>query len=142
MYMNVRSAPAGIPDSSTDPTEVLSSQLGLDPAFLSHNTGLRGNDARGALARLRFALAHPATHVTGNVHMAPHHQASTEAATLKKRERPVVSMFAVPTPRSPHLQQVSVLSELLRDAPLECLKLDSRNSIAMIQHSDSVRCAG
>jgi hypothetical protein len=111
-YVHVQSIPASITVFSTDPTEVLSGKLGLDPAFLSHNTGLRGNDARGALARLRFALAHPATHVTGSVHLAPHHQATTEAAMLKKRERPIVPMFSVPTPRSPHLQQVSVLSML------------------------------
>jgi hypothetical protein len=95
-------------DDLSDPTEAIAARLGLDQSLLAHNTGLSGNDARGALARLRFALAHPSTHACGSVELTPHHQVTTKAATLKQRERAAVPLFTAPSPMSPHLQQVCV----------------------------------
>lgn len=91
----------------SDPTESVSARLGLDYKLLSHHTGLLGTDVNGAVARLRFMLAHSGC--TGHLGASvPKHQALTTSAALKQRakkhqEKPVL---VICTPPSKHERQV------------------------------------
>jgi hypothetical protein len=89
-----------------DPTERLAYLLGLDPLLLAHHTGLAGHDSRGAIARLKFALAHPVTRGAAGHDTAPAHQKLTKSVELKQRPRRMAPVIALPTPPSPHFQQV------------------------------------
>jgi hypothetical protein len=98
-----------------DPTEQLAFLLGLDPLLLAHHTGLVGKDMRGAVARLKFALAHPVTRASMGYDLAPNHQKLTKSVALKQRPRKVgpEPVIDVPLPPSPHLQQVCSLCIIL-----------------------------
>lgn len=89
-----------------DPTEQLAFLLGLDPLLLAHHTGMTGRDASGAVARLKFALAHPASRASMGYDLAPQHQKLTKSVILKQRPRKAEPVIDVPAPPSPHLQQV------------------------------------
>ncbi|GIL92741.1 hypothetical protein Vretifemale_20235 [Volvox reticuliferus] len=74
-------------ESITDPTERLAVALGLDPLSLPIHTGALTVDSAGAIAALRFALAHPL--VEANDGLAPHpgYLATTTATQLKRKPR-------------------------------------------------------
>ena len=69
-----------------------------------------GRDASGAVARLKFALAHPASRASMGYDLAPQHQKLTKSVILKQRPRKAEPMLDVPVPQSPHLQQVGYQS--------------------------------
>jgi hypothetical protein len=92
-------------DDFEDPTEQLAFLFGLDPLLLSHHTGLVGRDVRGAMARLKFALAHPVTRATMGYDHAPAHQRLTTSVVLKQRPRKLEPVISLPAPPSPHFQQ-------------------------------------
>jgi hypothetical protein len=98
-----------------DPTEQLAFLLGLDPLLLAHHTGLIGKDVRGAIARLKFALAHPVTRANLGYDLAPHHQKVTKSMALKQRPRKAEAVIDLPLPPSPHLQQVRSLCIFMQD---------------------------
>jgi hypothetical protein len=102
-----------------DPTEQLAVQLGLDYRLLSHHTGLLGTDVNGAVARLRFMLAHPGYHGSFGV-KPPHHQKLTSSATLKRRykRKPDVPVLQLPTPPTAHEQQARACCFNLLQLPL------------------------
>ncbi|GLI67741.1 hypothetical protein VaNZ11_011994 [Volvox africanus] len=84
-------------ESITDPTERLAVALGLDPLSLPMHTGALTVDSAGAIAALRFALAHPL--VEANDGLAPHpgYLAATTATQLKRKaRRPVPTQRLVP----------------------------------------------
>jgi hypothetical protein len=112
-------AEAAFPELS-DPTERVAARLGLDYKLLSHHTGLLGTDVNGAVARLRFMLAHSGSSAFLGAGKVPKHQALTTSAALKQRAKKVPDkpVFTIPTPPSKHEQQVrglvvSVLSRAL-----------------------------
>ena len=92
----------------SDPTERVSARLGLDYKLLSHYTGLLGTDVNGAVARLRFMLAHSGTTGHLGATKVPKHQTLTTSAALKQRVKklPDKPVLTVPTPPSKHEQQV------------------------------------
>jgi hypothetical protein len=98
----------------SDPTERVAARLGLDYKLLSHYTGLLGTDVNGAVARLRFMLAHSHSRAFLGT-KAPHHQSMTTSAALKQRERqiPEKSVLTIPTPPSKHQQQVRGFSSFV-----------------------------
>lgn len=93
-------------DGTRDPTERVAAQLGLDCYLLSHQSGLVGTDANGAISRLRFMLAHSGQQ--DGCMNAPHHQFQTKSSALKKRPGHSVRSILIdpPKPISPHEQQV------------------------------------
>ncbi len=74
-------------ESIADPTERLAVALGLDPLLLPLHTHALTADSAGAVAALRFALAHPLVEADEGLGPAPHYTASTAAAALKRRSR-------------------------------------------------------
>lgn len=96
----------------SDPTERVSARLGLDYKLLSHHTGLLGTDVNGAIARLRFMLAHSGCTGHLGATKVPQHQKLTTSAALKQRAKklPDKLVLTIPTPPSKHEQQVSSLS--------------------------------
>lgn len=92
----------------SDPTERVSARLGLDYKLLSHFTGLLGTDVNGAVARLRFMLAHSGCSGHLGATKLPNHQTLTTSAANKQRakKQPYNLVLTVPTPPSKHEQQV------------------------------------
>ncbi|KAG2482469.1 hypothetical protein HYH03_018603 [Edaphochlamys debaryana] len=86
-------------ESITDPTERLAVALGLDPRSLPMHSGALTSDSAGAIAALRFALAHPLVEADDGLAPPPRYTAATTAAVLKRRQRrPAPSARLAPLP--------------------------------------------
>ncbi|GIL68627.1 hypothetical protein Vafri_21871 [Volvox africanus] len=84
-------------ESITDPTERLAVALGLDPLSLPMHTGTLTVDSAGAIAALRFALAHPLVEANDGLTPHPGYLATTTATQLKRKPRqPVPTQRLVP----------------------------------------------